>query len=1221
MKKILLLLASLAMSAASFAQWEKPAPSKVQEMATDGTAQFLYNKEAGGFFAGANDWGTRASVATSADSIKFISLGNDLYNFGCYPASKNKWLYVSCNAFDAMWVDASNNVGSSNYPGTDAWQIKKQANGSYKISNTTISGNYTFGVAEIYRGLSGNTRCYINDVEDVYDVNGENMPSIPEGAKFYDEWYFIDSVEYKALQPKVVVYLASVDLKGAIDAVKAEDENYNTASLDKVYNNTSSTKEELDAAKAIANAAIAFHQALVTAQTTYPNLDFSAPTNIYNNVDATEAELIAAAGDVQTIVTEYLATQASFESPIDYSSVIGDGSDATPWTRIFTGEGEVGSHTTNTWSTEANGGADGTDMTTPFIEHWTSSGGILSDQKIYQVLKGAAPGLYKFSANVRLYNEKGDVESLTGCTMYFGNEAIDLSSQVSTYTSSGKKVLWKEGGFNIIAIVKEAGDIELGFDIKDATFNWIAFKGTSLLYYGNENVEENASKLVKESYSYVKYEGTDAMPELIEAYNSAVEAFNAATEAADINAAAAEAATAKNALDANIKAYKNLFSKIESWEKAISEKQDLAGDLWDAFSDFMQGDPGDTYPAVTPVEIAEGDRSLSTEEITAYIETVEKLYAEAIAASVVEGGDCSEMLVNPKFTDPNGAGWTKSGNVTLYGGLHNFPCAESWHSKFDVYQDVEGVPDGIYSVSLNGFCRLDGEAKVAGQIYMNDYYSEMKDIDDVNELVATTDAVDGVNCYLSTGSDGAWTKNPIFWVDEDGTPCTWNSPNNATDTTNDHDGVNYYAPNGMEGASVAFSAGRYKATVYGFVSGGKMRLGVRCNSAGQWVLWSNFTLIYEGKSAAAMKAILPGYIETLENYVAENEDYNMTAPVVADSKTTIDAAKDALSSEDGDLMWEYVEKCNSTLVNAKKNVELVEKYNSLLESINANYDASNADAKAQFDAIAAEVGDYASLDNEGLEALIAKMEEIDAALRVPDYSNASDETPVTMTQMITNPDFEANTAGQQATGWTLVKGEGAEGNYQTQTGYDDGVSMEFWSNSNGSKTIFDFYQVLTGLPAGTYEITAEASNSLNDQTAGPGEGRAYIYAGAGKGEEVRTVLSDPIEIQESGCRDARNTYTVVVKLGEGEDLYIGAKSIGELSARWVMVDNYTLTYYGPASAKEESPADASAIVVANAPVVTASAIYNAAGSRVAKLQKGLNIVKMSDGSVKKIMIK
>jgi hypothetical protein len=158
---------------------------------------------------------------------------------------------------------------------------------------------------------------------------------------------------------------------------------------------------------------------------------------------------------------------------------IGDGSDVAPWTREFTGTGEVGTWHTNTWSTEANGGADGTDMTTPFCEDWVANGSILSDQKIFQVLEGAAPGLYKFTANIRVYNEAGS-ETLTGATMYFGDNKLVLSDDTQMYKSGSKSVLWNANYFTIVAIVKEAGDIEFGIDIKDATFNWVAFKNTSL---------------------------------------------------------------------------------------------------------------------------------------------------------------------------------------------------------------------------------------------------------------------------------------------------------------------------------------------------------------------------------------------------------------------------------------------------------------------------------------------------------------------------------------------------------------------------------------------------------------------------------------------------------------------------------------------------------------------------------------------------------------------
>ena len=78
MKKSLLLLASMLLSTVSvFAQWTKP-ELKLEPMATDGSYQYMYNIEAGGFLVGANNYGTRASVSTSyAWKVKILAAYED----------------------------------------------------------------------------------------------------------------------------------------------------------------------------------------------------------------------------------------------------------------------------------------------------------------------------------------------------------------------------------------------------------------------------------------------------------------------------------------------------------------------------------------------------------------------------------------------------------------------------------------------------------------------------------------------------------------------------------------------------------------------------------------------------------------------------------------------------------------------------------------------------------------------------------------------------------------------------------------------------------------------------------------------------------------------------------------------------------------------------------------------------------------------------------------
>ena len=106
---------------------------------------------------------------------------------------------------------------------------------------------------------------------------------------------------------------------------------------------------------------------------------------------------------------------------------------------------------------------------------------------------------------------------------------------------------------------------------------------------------------------------------------------------------------------------------------------------------------------------------------------------------------------------------------------------------------------------------------------------------------------------------------------------------------------------------------------------------------------------------------------------------------------------------------------------------------------------------------------------------------------------------------------------------------------------------------------------------------------------------------------------------------ARLTFDVTFKLDKESVITLGvmAKST---NANWLAADNFKLTYYGTASAKEESgdAGDANAIegVEEAAPAAKAIvAIYNAAGAQISTLQPGINIVKYADGTTKKIFKK
>lgn len=69
-----ILIASLLMCASAFAQWTKPALPASTPLEV-GKECYLFNKDAGGFLVGANDYGTRASVSATLGHKVYIEQG------------------------------------------------------------------------------------------------------------------------------------------------------------------------------------------------------------------------------------------------------------------------------------------------------------------------------------------------------------------------------------------------------------------------------------------------------------------------------------------------------------------------------------------------------------------------------------------------------------------------------------------------------------------------------------------------------------------------------------------------------------------------------------------------------------------------------------------------------------------------------------------------------------------------------------------------------------------------------------------------------------------------------------------------------------------------------------------------------------------------------------------------------------------------------------------
>lgn len=293
--------------------------------------------------------------------------------------------------------------------------------------------------------------------------------------------------------------------------------------------------------------------------------------------------------------------------------------------------------------------------------------------------------------------------------------------------------------------------------------------------------------------------------------------------------------------------------------------------------------------------------------------------------------------------------------------------------------------------------------------------------------------------------------------------------------------------------------------------------------------------------------------------------------------------------------------------------------------------------------------------NEGNQWMLITADELTALLQ-----NASEENPVDATHFIVNAGYDQRLSIDSWINGSIGGGTGVWGR--------GGNYVDFvWENWNTdyaevSQTIYD-------LPAGWYEVDLQGyyrdghytTHMLKKQLGLNIEQRASVYAFIG--ENIDEVAEDAVQKspiasftdginmvpgmgrkftdnvtwkhydEETGeeteykctgdgtmsatdaCWSAAEEYfqnglywnrSAVIYVPEGEALTIGAMKEGQEAGDWLVVDNWRLKYYG-ADANMQEIIDGVDDITPKAPVA-GKTIYNVAGQRMNKTQKGVNII-------------
>lgn len=804
----------------------------------------------------------------------------------------------------------------------------------------------------------------------------------------------------------------------------------------------------------------------------------TAADAVYANTSSTTEQLVAATEALQEDINKYKEGVASPDNPQDLTEVYIPDADFEKnqgpgvWKRDQTPSAQ-------NYQTSGTPGKMGDD--TYFLEAWNGSA---FKGKIYVPITELPNGVYQFTLSAA-------TNAGNGCYVYAGNDSIEVTtgSNMTPYT---------------VFTRVEDGTLEVGFNMPEAIQNWVGIDDAKLLYLGNSMA----------SYVYWVSENIKKAPQYSE--NDEVQKA-ALADYEKILDTDLDSFTTMDQVMAFIAQFDEAVATISENAAAYAEYSGLLEDVEELQLAGYQGEEAETLYDYVSDEADEIMRAkeLSTEEMKAEAVKLAEMIELVRKNCLVPGMDCTKNLVNPNFDKRvEGWSWDTTMGEPAWGGLDTNPCVERYEQDFNFYQTITGIPNGVYEVRAQAFYRSGGAT--------SDIYNQYIEDPTLDEIIT----------YLYANKSEVPVKSIAAHT------YTENLANNCTETAT---GSGLWIVGGMNSSSEAFlrkSDGTnldYDNVVMGVVTDGTLTVGIKCingTKSGRWPLWDNFRLTYVGMEKDAIKEMIAGYAEEIE----ELEGQAMYEDVLKALEGAYAAGESAATGEDA---FAALTALIDAIADAKENVKVYEQLeaavNILSELVENHPDSPVLD---QANNLCTEVATGLSNVAYSTAEATAKMEAVEAMcaqVRVPVTDNASEENPVDFTEVILNNGFETG----DLTSWTNSGSLKAQA--QNNTSFDNKKGEYYCERWHVNGTI-DINQTVSYLPAGKYEISAYAYSEAED---------CVLYA---NGEEV--------SVSTSGL------YTVEVTLAEPGAITLGVKWT-DSGSKWTCMDEFTMRYVGvPAAIKD-----------------------------------------------------
>ena len=1197
-QKLLSLFALAGAMFMSASAWAVDPPTEVDPAYTtdwvapeDGGVYFLYNVGADQFLGAGNHWGTHVVTATvseeSSTQVFFwndgiaLSGGAEDMNVcvGVLPVKLTKTedgtYYIEHMGSNrtACYLTSEDAVDGVM---TNSW-IDGDLGRSAKFNIVAVEGGYTIQAtntveAGTYFGAADPETEPAEGEEVVRNV----MNNLTEGQNIIWRFAPTNYAQCNAYDVRLAFY---------DKIVEAEEEGVSTTDAETVYNNPNATAEQIEAAIKALTQAI--------------------------NKQKFATLLSGATNDNPIDATDYVLVNPDFSGSID------------GWVCTFV-KGQTATNIGYQGASYTNG-----DVTiSQFIEAWqqdTESKKTIGDGKLYQTVYGLPAGKYVLEADVNAVDQYQGNNPVTGAYLYI--EAGQFEAKQAVATGNGMPE-----HFTVTFVNDGSDELTFGLKTESTTANWIAADNFRIYYYGETKFTPAQADLEQKITAANDVDTSlPANATTLDAFLNAIEqaqkVLDAMSDDETCVAASASLKAAQEAFLASAAAYDSfdayingedynvLIEKIfnNNWIELAENIDNYVRDLTSKYS---------TYALTT--EEAAGVRERVISFITDYISDPSKVNA---------GDDLTLLLVNPDFsvgTTADPTGWTiKSGALTeLAAATGNI---ERFHGTFNISQTIHNMPAGVYDITVQGFVRHDNANSTNETIFyagdtktslmtLEDQWSyqpiysnggENPYIHDGNyDLEMTTPS--GDPAYKCNGMGGAyyWFQTPI----------------------EDSEGFKYTPQEGDN-----FYTNHIKITLR---EAGDLEIGLMSTSTTDWVIWDNFQIAYVG------------------------DDINIYYQMIEEAQAKM---MDAVNAEDAFVTKAADDLVNSLNARVDKMTELESSSDALaligdIEDATAYIKAGVQKKQALDDAIALynEQSGLVTSSDDGLLTLLRNAENISSnpseiesneavdeliasfkkALGVYVLYDAEDEPSVKYdaTAAIINPAY-LYLGTYSYIGWNVDNVGGAYA-----ANYDE---MESFNNER-----INIYQELEGLKPGFYEIdvqgyyraglSAELTDSLKQVC------NSYIYATTSIGEmtvPMKNIMDGAQEapICESGetpttdlegttvyipeNMEAASTYftnelypnTLKVQVGEDGKLTIAIKKWNYIDSDWTIFTGWQLYYLGKTGANFSDELDA----VEELSNINAKAtqVFSIDGRQSTRLNRGINIVRMSDGSVHKVLVK